>query len=335
MGHVDTVWPVGTLETMPVTMDDGVLRGPGAYDMKSGLVILLFALRILNDLDIPLSLTPVVFFNSDEEKGSHESSRRIARLARCVDRAFVLEPSLGPEGRLKTARKGVGRYRIEIKGRAAHAGLDPQSGASAILEMSHQVQRLFALNDTSRGITVNVGTVVGGLGVNVIAPTSRAEIDVRVPSLELADELARVITSLEPVTPGVSVHVSCTSFRAPMEANERNQALWSQAVEMADYLELPLLEGTSGGASDGNITSSYTATLDGLGAVGAGAHAEHEQVQIASLVERTSLLAMLVQTPSCTGRVGARGERAMEDAGKASGSPCGKDSSCGISSALH
>lgn len=328
MGHVDTVWPVGTLQTMPLTMEEGVLRGPGVYDMKSGLVILLFALRILHDLEIPLSVTPIAFFNSDEEKGSHDSSRHIVRLARCVDRAFILEPSLGPEGRLKTARKGVGRYSIEVKGRAAHAGLDPERGASAILEMSHQVQRLFALNDVSRGITVNVGTVEGGMGVNVIAPTSRAEIDVRVPSREAAEELANAITALKPVTPGVTVHVTCGACRVPMEANDRNQELWTLAVEMAGYLGLPILEGMSGGASDGNITSCHTATLDGLGAVGAGAHAHHEQIQVDSLAERAALLAMLVQAPSIPGSAGKRERRAEEDARVAGGHPGGEDSSC-------
>ncbi len=189
LGHCDTVWPQGTLVKMPVESRDGRLHGPGVYDMKGGLVQALFALTALRDLGIQPSVAPLFLINSDEEIGSRESADHIRRLARVVDRAMVMEPSLGPTGRLKTARKGVGRFVITVIGRAAHAGLDPEKGISAILELSHVVQALFALNDLERGISVNVGTIDGGMRPNVIAPESKAEVDVRVRTQQDADEI--------------------------------------------------------------------------------------------------------------------------------------------------
>ncbi len=163
LGHCDTVWPQGTLADMPVELSDGRLRGPGVYDMKGGLVQAIFAARAIRELGITPPVAPTFFINSDEEIGSPESYPHIKRLARVADRAYVMEPSLGPQGMLKTARKGVGRFDIRVIGRAAHAGLSPEEGASAILELSHVVQQLFALNDPERGITVNVGIIDGGM----------------------------------------------------------------------------------------------------------------------------------------------------------------------------
>ena len=182
LGHCDTVWPLGALKDMPLESHDGRMTGPGIYDMKAGLVQMIWSLRALRDLKIPLVATPVVVINSDEEIGSRESSATIHRLARRALRAFVMEPSLGQSGQLKTRRKGVGRFTLTVKGRAAHAGLDPESGASAILELSYQIQKLFALNDLEQGITINVGQIDGGLQPNVIAPISKAVVDVRVPT---------------------------------------------------------------------------------------------------------------------------------------------------------
>ncbi|HEY3491641.1 MAG TPA: M20/M25/M40 family metallo-hydrolase, partial [Solirubrobacterales bacterium] len=180
VGHCDTVWPVGTLERMPVELRDGRLHGPGVYDMKAGLVQGIFALRALRDLGLEPPLAPSFFINSDEELGSLESADRIRRLARRVRRVFVLEPSLGPEGRLKTARKGVWRFRVTVKGRAAHSGLDPEKGASAILSLAHLIQDLYALAAPDRGVTVNAGVIGGGVTFNVVAAEAWAEIDVRV-----------------------------------------------------------------------------------------------------------------------------------------------------------
>lgn len=297
LGHIDTVWPEGTLENMPVQREGNRLRGPGVYDMKGGLTQIVFALRALRELGLEAPVTPVVFVNSDEEIGSRESTRYIRRLARIASRAYVLEPSLGPEGRLKTARKGIGRFTLTVKGRAAHAGLNPEAGASAILELSHQIQRLFALNDPDRGITVNVGMIDGGIGPNVVAPESRAVIDVRVPTHEAARRVEEAIRSLTPITPGVSLKIEGAIGRPPMERTPAGQELWSVAQTLGQELGLNLEQAAAGGGSDGNTTSQYTATLDGLGPVGDGAHAHHEFVVIDKLIERTALLALLLLAP--------------------------------------
>ena len=294
VGHSDTVWPRGTLRGMPAERVDGQLRGPGAYDMKGGLVQMLFALRALRALDAWPELPPVVFVNADEEVGSPESSAALVRLARCADRAFVLEPALGLEGRLKTRRKGVGRFTVRAIGKAAHAGLDPGKGASAIVELAHVIQRLHALNDPARGLTVNVGTIEGGLRSNVVAPESRAVVDVRVPTEAAAREIEAAIHGLTATTPGVRLVVEGAVGRPPLEGTPRNRRLWAEAQAAAERLGLPIAEGTAGGGSDGNLTSLYTATLDGLGATGDGAHATHEYVEADRMPERAALLALLL-----------------------------------------
>ena len=205
IGHCDTVWPLGTLKEMPVHVQDGKLFGPGVYDMKAGLVQIVFALEALRKFGEPLSVLPVVLVNSDEEIGSPESKLYIRRLAKIADRAFVTEPSLGPSGKLKTTRKGVGRFSICVKGKASHAGLAPEEGASAILELSHVVQQLFALNNPEQGVTVNVGTIDGGLRPNVVAPESRAEVDVRVATQIDADRIEQAIRRMKAVTPGTRI----------------------------------------------------------------------------------------------------------------------------------
>lgn len=299
LGHGDTVWPLGTLKDMPLTIEEGVMRGPGAYDMKAGLVQMLYALRALRELQLEPAVTPVVFINSDEEIGSLESTPHIRRLAQTVERVFILEPSLGLSGKLKTARKGVGQFRIVVKGKAAHAGLDPEGGASAILELSHIIQKLFALNDPDKGITVNVGVIDGGLRPNVIAPESRATADVRVRTHADARWIEERIHTLQPESPGITLEIEGRIRRQPMERTARNAALWETARHVARDLRLSadLEEGLAGGASDGNTTSLYTATLDGLGGVGDGAHAQHEFVALDKMVERGALLALLLMEP--------------------------------------
>ena len=299
LGHSDTVWPLGTLKDMPLSIEEGVMRGPGAYDMKAGLVQMLYALRALRELQLEPAVTPVVFINSDEEIGSFESTPHIRRLAQTVERAFVLEPSLGLSGKLKTARKGVGQFRIVVKGKAAHAGLNPEGGASAILELSHIIQKLFALNDPDKGITVNVGVIDGGLRPNVIAPESRAAADVRVRTHEDACWIEERIHTLQPESPDITLEIEGHIRRQPMERTARNAALWETAQRLAQDLPLnsDLAEGLAGGASDGNTTSLYTATLDGLGGVGDGAHAQHEFVALDKMAERGALLALLLMQP--------------------------------------
>lgn len=297
LGHCDTVWARGTLETMPVRSDGDRLKGPGVFDMKGGLVQMIYALRALRELDFESPVVPVVFINSDEEQGSPESFRHIDRLARRACRALVLEPALGLDGRLKTARKGVGRFVVRVLGRSAHGGLEPEVGASAILELSHVIQMMYELADPERGITVNVGEIAGGTAANVVAAESRAVVDVRVPDEEAAREVERAIYAIEAVTPGTRLEIEGHVGRAPMERTPRNRALWHMAERLAEELELDVEEGISGGASDGNIASRHTATLDGLGPVGDGAHALHEFVDLDQMPERTALLTLLLLAP--------------------------------------
>jgi len=297
VGHCDTVWPVGTVEHMPVRVEEQTVRGPGVLDMKGGLVQLLYALRAVNDLGLEPAADCLVVINSDEEVGSPDSTRLIRRLARCAARAFILEPAFGRAGKLKTARKACGGFTVTIRGRAAHAGINPEEGASAILEMSHQIQRLFALNDASRGITVNVGTIDGGIRSNVIAAEVRADVDVRVRTRADAAEVEAAIRGLRPVNPQTTIEIEGTIDQNPMEPVPRNQALWRLAQDLGRRLGLELDQASVGGSSDGNTTSLYTATLDGLGAVGDGAHAPHEQTLIPQMVERCALLVLLLLAP--------------------------------------
>ena len=297
VGHCDTVWPVGTLERMPVELRDGKLHGPGVYDMKAGLVQGIFALRALRDLGLEPPLAPAFFINSDEELGSLESADRVRRLARRVRRVFVLEPSLGPEGRLKTARKGVWRFRVTVKGRAAHSGLDPEKGASAILSLARLIQDLYALADPERGVTVNVGLIGGGVTFNVVAADAWAEVDVRVLRGEDGLAFESALRALQPAVPGTAFEITGGMNRYPLEPNPRNRVLWQAAERCARSLGIDLDEGTAGGGSDGNFTSEFAATLDGLGAVGDGAHAVHEHVVIDRMPERAALLAGLLLEP--------------------------------------
>jgi glutamate carboxypeptidase len=297
LGHVDTVWERGTLARMPVVQADGRLSGPGVFDMKGGLVQAVFALRALHELGLEPEATPVLFLNSDEEVWSIESTRTIERLARRMQRVFVLEPALGPEGKLKTGRKGVGHFTVTVHGKAAHAGLAPGEGASAIVEMAHVILGLRTLEDPSRGITVNVGEVSGGTRSNVVPALARAEIDVRVETGEDGRAIERAILGLQPVTPGTRIVALGAVDRPPLERTPRNRVLYAQAVAAAKELGMTLGEGTVGGGSDGNTTSLHTATLDGLGAVGDGAHAVHEFVFVDRLPERAALLALLLLAP--------------------------------------
>jgi glutamate carboxypeptidase len=294
IGHCDTVWPKGALGSMPITLRSGRMTGPGVYDMKGGLTVMVYALRALQATGLRPHVTPVAFVNSDEEIGSSESRRVVERLAKIADRVLVLEPALGDNGALKTARKGVGQFTIRVRGRAAHAGLEPTKGVSAILELSHLVQRLFALNDPEQGITVNVGTIDGGMRPNVVAPESTATVDVRVMTLEQARRLERAIRSLRPQTPGATLEVEGGVDVPPMERTPGNRRLWQRARVTARELGIEIEECLAGGGSDGNIASLYAPTLDGLGPIGGGAHAVHEYIQLDSLVERSALLALLL-----------------------------------------
>ena len=294
VGHCDTVWDKNTLLKMPITNMNGTLTGPGVYDMKAGLTQMIFALRGIRTLELSMPLSPIVLINSDEEIGSIESGCIIQKLAKLSDRAYVLEPPLGLDGKLKTARKGIGRFTLRVEGKAAHAGLDPTKGVNAIVELSHLVQELYAMNDYDKGITVNVGTIQGGISPNVVAPMSQAVIDVRVETMEDGEYITNKIYGLNSHNEDVSVQIKGGIGRPPMERTVRNQSLWNLAKTSADELGIHLEQAMAGGGSDGNTTSLYTATLDGLGTTGDGAHALHEHILIDHLPERTALLAMLL-----------------------------------------
>lgn len=288
---------------MPITRRGDKMTGPGIYDMKGGLAQIVYALRALQLLGLEPEVTPLVFVNSDEEIGSDESRTLVKRVSRIADRVMVLEPAFGPRGKVKTARKGVGQFDIVVRGRAAHAGLEPAKGVSAILELSLVVQQLFALNEPEEGLTVNVGTIDGGLRSNVIAPESRASVDVRVVTLEQAHRVEASIRALEAQNPEATLEVSGGFVLPPMERTPENQALWRLAQDAAEELGIEIEECLAGGGSDGNVSSLFTATLDGLGPRGDGAHAVHEHVLLDSLVERSALLALLILAPplrSCT-----------------------------------
>jgi glutamate carboxypeptidase len=298
VGHMDTVWPVGTLAEMPLHERDGILYGPGVADMKGGLVQIVFALRALHELGLEPAVTPVVLVNTDEETGSHDSTRLLRLLAQGAARALVLESGEGADGRLKIARKGLGRFSLTVRGRSSHAGADFEQGVSAILELSHQVQRLFALNDASRGITVNVGTVDGGLRPNVVAPQASAIVDVRVPTAAAAKTVEAALRSLTPVLEGATVEVEGGWSRPPMEALPRNRTLLATALRLGRDVGLELEDaGLVGGGSDANTTSLFTGTLDGLGPVGEGSHARDERVDTLLMPKRTALLALLLLLP--------------------------------------
>ena len=258
---------------------------------------MIFALEAIREFSPEPAVQPIVFINSDEEIGSRESTRYVRALARRVDRTLVLEPSLGISGLIKTARKGVGRFTVTVTGKAAHAGLDPTAGASAILELSHVIQKLFALNDPANGVSVNVGVIDGGVRANVVAPESSAVVDVRVETHADAERIEHAIHGLTAETPGVEVMIDGRIGRPPMERTPANRQLWNVAVDLGKRLGLELEEGTAGGGSDGNTTSQYAATLDGLGAVGDGAHAAHEHIDVSLLPMRCALLALLLMAP--------------------------------------
>lgn len=297
LGHADTVWPKSTLNKMPFERDDNVITGPGIFDMKAGLTMMLFALRLIDNLGLKSELAPVVFINSDEETGSGESVTRIKHLAKAMSRVYVLEPALDPVGKLKTRRKGVGHFEAVIKGTSSHAGIEPEKGRSAIVELSYIIQKLHALNDPENGVSVNVGKIEGGISTNVVAAESSASVDVRVLTKKDAERIEREIAAIEATTKDVNVEINGSFGRPPLVKNKRNNALWNAAQHIGSELGIELSEGISGGGSDGSYTSEYTATLDGLGAVGDGAHSPTEKIFLKETLQRTAILVNLLLLP--------------------------------------
>jgi|KBSMisStandDraft_5_1062788.scaffolds.fasta_scaffold14489_5 glutamate carboxypeptidase len=297
LGHIDTVYPMGTLATMPCRIADGRLSGPGVLDMKSGIAMILHALEGLrswhND-SVPRPVT--VLLVSDEEVGSDSSRRITESLARKSGAVLVLEPSYGTKGAVKTARKGVGEYSIKVTGKAAHSGLDFDKGESAIVELAKQITAISKLVDLKRGLTLNVGIVSGGTRSNVIPAEATAVLDVRVAKMKDAAAIDRQLRALKPFNRKCKLEVTGGVNRPPMERGAGIAGLYKTASEIAKQLGWKLEEASVGGGSDGNFTASLgIPTLDGLGGVGEGAHATHESITIAELPRRAALLAELIE----------------------------------------
>ncbi len=297
VGHIDTVWNIGTLDEMPFSVDGNKLRGPGIFDMKAGICMMIFAMKAIRKLNKGLEVQPVFLITTDEEIGSGESKDLIIEQAKEAERTYVLEPSLGPEGKIKTQRKGIGHFEIIIKGQPSHAGLDPEKGVSAIVGLSNVVQQLMKINNPEKGISVNVGTIEGGERANVVAAKSKAEVDVRVPTKKDGEEIKEKIYNIEPTLKGVEIAVTGDISRPPLEKSKANDKLWEITKSLGEELDLNLEEGKSGGGSDGNFTNLYSPTIDGLGAVGEGAHAHHEKILLKETLKRAGLLALLLLHP--------------------------------------
>ena len=297
LGHMDTVYPFGTLATMPFRISGGRAWGPGTFDMKSGIVLALFAADALWALKIIPRKRPVFFWNSDEEIGSESSRKLIEAEARRSDAVFVMEPSLGPQGRLKTARKGVGSAEVIVTGRSAHAGIEPERGVNAVHELALQIERLMKMNDPRRGLTVQATVIGGGTVSNVVPDRARAEVDIRFMRVADAKPLDRKIHSLKPILRGAKVEVRGGVNRPPLERTPGGAKLFAHAQSLMREMGIAVGEASTGGGSDGNFTSALgIPTLDGLGAVGDGTHSPREHVVIRHLPERAALLAALLAT---------------------------------------
>ncbi len=292
--HYDTVWPYGTLDRMPFRVEDGRAFGPGIFDMKASLAMFLRVMELIERVGLELPRPVWVLFTCDEEIGSPTSRSLIEDLARESAYVLVLEPALA-DGGLKTSRKGVGRFHLEVSGRAAHAGVAPWNGRSAVVELAHQILEIQTLQDLAAGTTINVGVIKGGTTPNVVPAAASAEIDVRVGTKAEETRIELALRSLVPITPDTRLAVSGGINRPPMERTPANASLFKQAQRIGRELGLDLTEGATGGGSDGNFTAALgIPTLDGLGARGGGAHADDEHVLIDSLSERAALLAALL-----------------------------------------
>jgi glutamate carboxypeptidase len=295
LAHSDTVWPLGTLAGMPFRQKNGRLWGPGVLDMKSGIAFFIFAAQALRELDVAVARRVMLQVNSDEEVGSDSSRPFTEEAARRCAAVLVLEPGTGLEGKLKTARKGVGDYAVTVQGRASHAGVDFENGASAILELARQIETIAGFTQLKRGITVNPGVISGGTRTNVIAAQARTEVDIRIARLTDGATLDRKFRALRPVDKRCALRVEGGLNRPPMERTAAVRKLFRTAKGFARQLGLDLEESSTGGGSDGNFTAALgIPTLDGLGGVGEGAHALNESILVNRIADRTALLAMLL-----------------------------------------
>jgi glutamate carboxypeptidase len=295
IGHMDTVWDLGTLKSMPCRAGDGRIWGPGVLDMKAGIVQMIFALRALRDVHGAPPGNVEVLLVSDEEVGSLSSRTLTESVARTARVVFVLEPSQGLEGALKTARKGVGDYTVKVTGKASHSGVDFRAGISAITELAHQIGVIEKFTDLGRGLTVNPGVVRGGTRGNVVAAEAEVEVDVRIQKLADAKVIEKKFRRLKPRNRRSALQVSGGINRPPMERSPEIAAWFSTARKLAQEMGWKLREASTGGGSDGNFTAALgIPTLDGLGAVGEGPHAPNESVLIREMPRRAALLAGLI-----------------------------------------
>jgi glutamate carboxypeptidase len=296
LGHYDTVYSTGTLRKMPFRVSAGKAYGPGTFDMKAGIVLALFALETLQRSKTSPRKRLVFLWTSDEEIGSESSRNLLETEARRSDAVFVLEPSFGPRGLLKTARKGVGQAELIVHGRASHAGLAPEQGVNAIHELARQLTRIEQWNDFRRGVTINAGIVEGGTRTNVIPERARAVLDLRALRVSDMRGLEDRLHSLRPLHKGARLEITGGFDRPPLE-RKMSGALFARAQFLAKQMSFPLGECAVGGGSDGNFTAALgVPTLDGLGAVGDGAHSSHEHVLINTMPARAALLAALLAT---------------------------------------
>ena len=297
LGHYDTVYSLGTLADMPCKIENGRLRGPGVFDMKSGIALMMHAIEGLRTWHGGLPRPVTVFLVSDEEVGSYSSRKITEALAKESAGVLVLEPAAGLRGAVKTSRKGVGEYTLRVKGVAAHAGLDPGKGHSAILELARQIAAVAKLNNVRQGLSVNPGVIQGGTRTNVIAAEAVAGIDVRIKSAKQASGIDRKLRSLKPFDRHCKLELKGGINRLPMERTAGVAALYNKAREIARHVGWRLEEAAVGGGSDGNFTAGLgIPTLDGMGGVGEGAHAMHEYIVISELPRRALLLAGMIES---------------------------------------
>ena len=296
LGHYDTVYSTGTLARMPFRVAGGKAYGPGTFDMKAGIVQALFALEALHQSEISLPKRLVFLWTSDEEIGSEAARKFFETEARRSDAVFVLEPSFGPRGLLKTARKGVGEAELIVHGRASHAGLAPEQGINAIYELARQLARIEKWSGLRRGVTINAGVIEGGTRTNVIPERARAVLDLRALRVSDMRSLERRLHAVRPLHRGARLEISGGFGRPPLE-RRMSATLFARAKSLAKQMNLTLGECTAGGGSDGNFTAALgIPTLDGLGAVGDGAHSSREHILINAMPQRAALLAALLAT---------------------------------------
>jgi glutamate carboxypeptidase len=296
LGHFDTVWPLGTLARMPFRLDGGRAYGPGIYDMKAGITMMIFALQVLSASGAE-HRPVIVLLDTDEEVGSRTGRSFVETTAKECEAVLVLEPSQTLEGCLKTARKGVGDFTLTVRGRSSHAGVDFEKGHSAIVELARQILEIHKFVDPRNGVTVNPGVIQGGTRTNVVAAEASVDVDVRIARSNDGPEMEKKFRALKPFDSGCTLEVIGGINRPPMERTPGTVRLFQVAKELGASLGLSVKEASTGGGSDGNFTSAMgIPTLDGLGAVGEGAHAANESIILEELPRRTALLAGLIQS---------------------------------------